>query len=76
MPSARTRVVVTRRLPQPVEARMQELFDVRLNTDDHAMTPEEIGAAMAEGAGSDPTTVELIAGRGPAFATLKACDHA
>ena len=25
MPSARTRVVVTRRLPAPVEARMQEL---------------------------------------------------
>ena len=37
---------------------------------------EEIGAAMAEAAGSDPATVELIAGRGPAFVTLKACDHA
>ena len=34
MPSARTRVVVTRRLPAPVEARMQELFDVTLNADD------------------------------------------
>ncbi len=28
MQSARMRVVVTRRLPAPVEARMQELFDV------------------------------------------------
>ena len=37
---------------------------------------EEIGAAMAEAAGSDPATVELIAGRGTAFATLKASDHA
>ncbi len=37
---------------------------------------EEIGATMAEAAGSDPATVELIAGRGPAFNTLKACDHA
>ena len=37
---------------------------------------EEIGAAMAAAAGSDPATVELIAGRGPAFVTLKACDHA
>lgn len=37
---------------------------------------EEIGAEMAADAGSDPATVELIAGRGPAFATLQACDHA
>lgn len=37
---------------------------------------EEIGAAMAEEAGSEPATVELIAGHGPAFAALKACDHA
>ena len=37
---------------------------------------EEIGATLAEAAGSDPATVELIAGRGPAFVTLKACDHA
>ncbi len=37
---------------------------------------EEIGAAMAAAAGSAPETVELIAGQGPAFATLVACDHA
>ena len=37
---------------------------------------EEIGAAMAAAAGSAPETVELIAGQGPAFATLEACDHA
>ena len=37
---------------------------------------EEIGARMAAAAGSDPATVELIAGDGPAFETLKACDHA
>ena len=37
---------------------------------------EEIGAAMAAEAGSAPATVELIAGRGRAFATLRACDHA
>ena len=44
MPSARMRVVVTRRLPAPVEARMQELFDVTLNADDRPMTAEEIAA--------------------------------
>ncbi len=37
---------------------------------------EEIGAAMAAAAGSEPDTVELIAGRGRAFETLQACDHA
>ena len=39
MPSARPRVVVTRRLPAPVEARMQELFDVTLNADDRPLSP-------------------------------------
>ena len=60
MPSARTRVVVTRRLPEPVEARMQELFDVRLNADDHAMTAEEIAAAMAEADVLVPTITDRI----------------
>ena len=60
MPSARTRVVVTRRLPEPVEARMQELFDVRLNADDHPLSPEEIAAAMAEADVLVPTITERI----------------
>lgn len=37
---------------------------------------EEIGAEMARRAGSEPATVELIAERGPAFASLTASDHA
>lgn len=37
---------------------------------------EEIGARMAQRAGSDPVTVDLIAGRGPAFDDLQLCDHA
>lgn len=37
---------------------------------------EAIGAEMARAAGSDPLTVELIAGDGPAFADLCASDHA
>jgi hypothetical protein len=37
---------------------------------------EEIGAEMAAAAGSAPETVELIAGVGPAFGTLNACDRA
>lgn len=37
---------------------------------------ESIGAQMAAAAGSDPSTVELISGEGPAFEDLKRCDHA
>ena len=37
---------------------------------------ERIGAELAERAGSDPATVALIDERGPAYETLKQCDHA
>ena len=37
---------------------------------------EAIGARMACEVGSDPVTVELIAGEGPAYDALKASDHA
>ncbi len=60
MPAARTRVVVTRRLPPPVEARMQELFDVQLNADDHPMSPEELGHALAEADVLVPTITDRI----------------
>ena len=63
MPSARTRVVVTRRLPAPVEARMQELFDVTLNADDRPMTAEELGRAMAEADVLVPTITDRIDAR-------------
>jgi glyoxylate reductase len=45
---ARTKptVVVTRKLPDVVETRMMELFDVRLNVDDHPFSPAEIAGAM------------------------------
>jgi hypothetical protein len=36
---------------------------------------EEIGARLAAAAGSHPATVELIAGRGPAFADLESVDR-
>lgn len=37
---------------------------------------EAIGARMASEVGSDPVTVELIAGEGPAYDALEASDHA
>ena len=39
-------VIVTRRLPEATETRMKELFDVRLNADDHRMSADELRAAV------------------------------
>jgi len=41
-------VIVTRRLPESIETRMTELFDVRLNIDDRDMLPEELSAAIKD----------------------------
>ena len=48
MASQRLSVVVTRRLPKAVEARMGELFDVKLRDPDTAMSRDELAAAMRE----------------------------
>lgn len=56
----KTRVVVTRRLPEPVEARMRELFDVTLNETDEPMSPEALGRAMAEADVLVPTITDRI----------------
>ncbi|MFQ1699557.1 2-hydroxyacid dehydrogenase [Loktanella agnita] len=47
MRGKRLSVVVTRRLPDPVEARMKELFNVTLRDDDSRMTTDELADAMA-----------------------------
>ncbi len=54
------KVVVTRRLPAPVEARMRELFDVDLNPDDTPMPPAALAAAMAEADVLVPTITDRI----------------
>ncbi len=46
MPAERLSVVVTRRLPEAVETRMTELFDVTLRVDDRRMSREELADAM------------------------------
>jgi glyoxylate reductase len=46
MAIAPVRVAVTRRLPEPVEARMRELFDVELNETDRPMTRDALADAM------------------------------
>ena len=62
-------VVITRKLPDPVETRMRELFDARLNIDDKPMSRDELKAAMQEADVLVPTITdrideELIAGAG------------
>ncbi|MGY6703278.1 2-hydroxyacid dehydrogenase [Roseinatronobacter sp.] len=46
MPTQRLSVVVTRRLPDVVETRLKELFDVTLRDDDTPMTRDELAQAM------------------------------
>jgi glyoxylate reductase len=46
MPGQKLSVVVTRRLPEAVETRMSELFDVELREDDRPMTRSELVSAM------------------------------
>ncbi|MAS43415.1 glyoxylate reductase [Albimonas donghaensis] len=45
-PGGRPRVVVTRKLPEAVEARMRELFEVDLNLSDAPMSREALAAAV------------------------------
>ncbi|MBB5223926.1 glyoxylate reductase [Amaricoccus macauensis] len=56
----KTRVIVTRRLPEPVEARMRELFDVTLNETDEPMSPETLRWAMSEAEVLVPTITDRI----------------
>ncbi len=70
MPMKRPIVVVTRKLPDSVETRMMELFDVRLNLTGRAMSREELARALAEADILVPTVTDrldaaLLAEAGP-----------
>ncbi len=60
MPLKRLVVVVTRRLPAPVETRLMELFDAELRHDDAPMTRDELVAAMARADVLVPTLTDHI----------------
>ena len=53
-------VVVTRKLPDPIETRMMELFDVRLNLEDTAMSQAELAAAVQQADVLVPTVTDEI----------------
>jgi glyoxylate reductase len=63
MAASKPKVVVTRKLPPPIEARMGELFDVTLNADDLPMGPDALAAALAEAQVLVPTITDRIDAR-------------
>jgi glyoxylate reductase len=60
MSRPRPKVVVTRRLPEPVETRMRELFDVRLNEADMALSPAALREAVTSAEVLVPTLTDEI----------------
>jgi len=70
MRSKRPFVIVTRKLPDPIETRMMELFACRLNLDDKPLGKAELQAAVAEADVLVPTVTdridaEVLAAAGP-----------
>lgn len=60
MASKKPLVIVTRKLPDPIETRMMELFDVRLNVDDRPMTKAELIEAVKAADVLVPTVTDRI----------------
>jgi len=53
-------VVVTRKLPDPIETRMMELFDVRLNVDDRPLSQADLVTAVKMADVLVPTVTDRI----------------
>ena len=62
MPQSKKRVVVTRKLPDPVETRMMELFSTVLNLSDEPMTRDQLATAMRDCDVLVPTVTDRIDG--------------
>ncbi|MBT6087741.1 MAG: D-glycerate dehydrogenase [Rhodospirillaceae bacterium] len=60
MPMSKTRVVVTRKLPDAIETRMMELFDVQLNLTDDPMPKADIIEAVKTADVLVPTVTDRI----------------
>ncbi|HXL11794.1 MAG TPA: D-glycerate dehydrogenase [Gemmatimonadales bacterium] len=58
--AGRPTVVVTRRLPAPVETELTRAFDARLNRDDHPLTPAELQDALRSADALLPTVSDRI----------------
>ena len=60
MTKAKPLVIVTRRLPEPVETRMRELFQTQLNIDDAPMAADALVEAMRSADVLVPTVTDRI----------------
>ena len=60
MPSSKPTVIVTRKLPEAVEARMAELFNARFNTSDVAMNHAALVQAAKDADVLVPTVTDRI----------------
>lgn len=57
---SKTKVIVTRKLPDSIETRMAELFDVKLNLKDVPLSKKELIAAVQEADVLVPTVTDTI----------------
>jgi glyoxylate reductase len=60
MAARKPKVIVTRKLPDPVETRMRELFDTELNLTDAGMTRAQLSDAVARAEVLAPTITDKI----------------
>ncbi len=60
MPQKKPLVVVTRKLPDVIETRMMELFDTKLNLDDHPLSKAELIEAVRQADVLVPTITDRI----------------
>ena len=60
MAARKPKVIVTRKLPDPVETRMRELFDTELNLTDAPMSRAELEAAVARADVLAPTITDKV----------------
>jgi glyoxylate reductase len=72
MPNRKPLVIVTRKLPDPIETRMMELFDTRLNVDDNPMSPTALTEAVRVADVLVPTVTDridadILSQAGPSF---------
>jgi glyoxylate reductase len=63
MPARKPKVVVTRKLPDPVETRLRELFDTELNMDDRPLTTDELVDAISRADVLVPTISDRLDSR-------------
>jgi glyoxylate reductase len=63
MAAQKPKVIVTRKLPDPVETRMRELFETELNLDDTPMSPDQLVDAMARADVLVPTITDRLDSR-------------